>query len=267
MLSAVRPQWITMLAGVIAAVVLVSVVIGLTSPDGASATTTRPSRRRPRRPRRPARLPRRPRRRPNQQDRSRPGRRVRRRSMARASRRGHGHWHVGGLVPRRAYDWGRRGRGRVRQGRGPRCRVRRRDVRLRQAFLQARDPPRLVCPEGSRLRAAGARAVDGRCVPCPHQPVRRPSRQRRRARRLGLVVLRGEGTRQTPSTPRRATATLLRQGVPTSGYRDWAASVNPTWSKVAMSVDRSKAEPGSSRLSTHRLRCRSSTPPNGATTC
>jgi hypothetical protein len=34
MLSAVRSKWITMLAGVIAAIVLVSVAIGLTSPDG-----------------------------------------------------------------------------------------------------------------------------------------------------------------------------------------------------------------------------------------
>lgn len=61
---------------------------------------------------------------------------------------------------------------------------------------------------------------------------------------LGLVLLRGEGT---PAGAKHASAGQGRvfygKAYSTRGYRDRAAWINPTWSKVTIRVDRSKADP------------------------
>ena len=59
---------------------------------------------------------------------------------------------------------------------------------------------------------------------------------------LGLVLLRGNGT-----TGGRTSAGVVRvyygKAYTTDGYRDRAAWINPTWSKVSISVDRTKSRP------------------------
>jgi hypothetical protein len=61
---------------------------------------------------------------------------------------------------------------------------------------------------------------------------------------LGLVVLRGEGT---PAGAEHTSAgngrVFYGKAYSADGYRGRAAWINPTWSKVTISVDRSKAEP------------------------
>ncbi|KAA1394401.1 hypothetical protein [Aeromicrobium ginsengisoli] len=61
---------------------------------------------------------------------------------------------------------------------------------------------------------------------------------------LGLVVLRGDGT-LAGATRTSAGSGRVFYGTAYSadGYRDRAVWINPRWSKVAISVDRSKAEP------------------------
>lgn len=61
---------------------------------------------------------------------------------------------------------------------------------------------------------------------------------------LGLVVLRGEGTAAgAKHTSAGNGRVFYGKAFSTDGYRGRAAWVNPTWSKVTISVDRSKAEP------------------------
>jgi hypothetical protein len=245
MLSAVRSQWITMLAGVIAAVVLVSVVIGLTSPDGkvgddkqakpsATATSATPS------PTATTTAP--------EPEPSRP-------SAARAPEA------VAGAWPGRpdkvtasgaSVDW------------CPAVRTtgaaEAEDVFGKAAvhdaacaavtFVFGKRYSRLAIPRSSYapkdldfvLPALAPSTVDAfrarinRFVATPDSVDARDE--------LGLVVLRGEGT---PAGAKHTSAgngrVFYGKAYSTNGYRHRAAWVNPTWSKVAISVDRSKAEP------------------------
>lgn len=62
--------------------------------------------------------------------------------------------------------------------------------------------------------------------------------------KLGVIAFRGEGTSpRAKHTSAGRGRVFYGNAYTTSGYRDRAAWVNPTWSKVAIRVDRSKAEP------------------------
>lgn len=60
---------------------------------------------------------------------------------------------------------------------------------------------------------------------------------------LGLVLLRGKGTGGDAHASAGRGRVLYGPAFTTRGYRDRAAWINPTWSKVDVRVDRAKAEP------------------------
>ena len=222
MLSAVRSKWITMLAGVIAAVVLVSVVIGLASPDGtingddrAASSATSPTTGSPT----PTSEPVTP-------------------SAARAPATVAGSWpgrpdSVTGDGS--SIDW---------------CRAVRTTGAAEAEKVFGKRYSRLAIPRRSYdvkdldfvLPALATSTVDA-YRPRVHTFVAYPDSIDARDE-LGLIVLRGEGT---PAGAKHTSAGKGRvfygKAFSTNGYRGRAAWINPTWSKVAISVDRSKAEP------------------------
>jgi hypothetical protein len=241
MLSAVRSKWITMLAGVIAAVVLVSVVIGLASPDGtvdratpsktatptASATTPAPT---------PTPTPTRP-------------------TAARAPAAVAGSWpgrpdSVTGDGS--SIDWcpavRTTGAAEANQLFGKRAVDKAACAAVQ--FIFEKRYSRLAIPRRSydandldfvlpALATSTADAFRPRINTFVAYPDSIDARDE-----LGLVVLRGEGT---PAGAKHTSAGSGRvfygKAFSTKGYRGRAAWINPTWSKVAISVDRSKAEP------------------------
>lgn len=247
MLSAVRSKWITMLAGVIAAVVLVSVVIGLSSPDGtvggdvkaapsARATaTTKPT------PTATATTTRAP-------EPARP-------SAARAPASVAGSWPGrpdkvtgDGSSP----DWcpavRTTGAAEAEQVFG-KAAVDKAACTAVQ-FIFGKRYSRLAIPRNSYdaedldfvLPALASSTVDA-YRPRVNAFVAHPDSVDVRDE-LGLVAFRGEGT---PSGAKHTSAGSGRvfygKAWSTDGYRGRAAWINPTWSKVAIRVDRSKAEP------------------------
>ena len=244
MLSAVRSKWITMLAGVIAAVVLVSVVIGLASPDGTvddkdlatpTVTTTAPP---PASPTTPAPTP-----------------AAARPSAARAPATVAGSWpgrpdSVTGDGA--SVDWCPAVRT---TGAAEAEKVFGKSAVDKAAcaavqFIFSKRYSRLAIPRTSYdakdldfvLPALASSTVDA-FRPRVSTFVAYPDSIDARDE-IGLVVLRGEGT---PAGAKHTSAGSGRvfygKAFSTNGYRDRAAWINPAWSKVAISVDRSKAEP------------------------
>ena len=239
MLSAVRSKWITMLAGVIAAVVLVSVVIGLASPDGtingddrAASSATSPTTGSPK----PTSEPVTP-------------------SAARAPATVAGSWpgrpdSVTGSGS--SIDWCRAvrttGAAEAEKVFGKRAVDKAACTAVQ--FIFGKRYSRLAIPRKSYdvkdldfvLPALATSTVDA-YRPRVHTFVAYPDSIDARDE-LGLIVLRGEGT---PAGAKHTSAGKGRvfygKAFSTNGYRDRAAWINPTWSKVAISVDRSKAEP------------------------
>ena len=269
MLSAVRSKWITMLAGVIAAVVLASVAIGLSSPDGKVNDDPRHavSQDRDRLPPR-ARHPRRPRRRHRTARRVPTGPGLGRGVVARTSGRRHRRRLIRRLVPCRTYDWRGGGREALREGGRRQGGMHRRAVRLREALFAPGDPPPVVPREGSRLRAAALasstvnafRPRINTFVATPTASTRETSSDSSRSA--------ARAHRPAPSTPppataesstarrtrRTATGTVPRGSTP-RGRRSRSASTGP------------RPSPGSWRPSTRPPRFRCSTAPTDATTC
>lgn len=236
MLCAVRSQWITMLAGVIAAVVLVSVVIGLTTPDGkvgdhevriSTAKTPTAS------PTTPDAKP----------------------SVERAPATVAGAWPgrpETATATGSAIDWCPAVRttgaadaeqlfGKAEVDKAACAAV---------EFVFGKRYSQLSIPRDSYdaedldfvLPALASSTVDA-YRPRINTFVADPDSVDARDE-LGLVVLRGEGT---PAGAKHASAgngrVFYGEAFSTNGYRGRAAWINPTWSKVAISVDRSKAEP------------------------
>jgi hypothetical protein len=244
MLSAVRSKWITMLAGVIAAVVLVSVVLGLTSPDGTvsdhdaatpAAQTTKPSTATPA-PATPTATPLRP-------------------TPARAPVR------VAGTWPGRpdsvtgdgsSIDWcpavRTTGAHEAEKLFGKQAVDKAACAAVQ--FVFGKRYSRLAIPRKSYdsndldfvLPALAPSTVDAfrpRISAFVAYPDSIDARDK-----LGIVVLRGEGTGAGANhTSAGQGRVFYGKAFSTSGYRGRAAWINPTWSKVAISVDRSKAEP------------------------
>jgi hypothetical protein len=237
MLSAVRSMWVTMLAAAIAAVVLISVVIGLTSPDGKvgddqatpTARTTAPTKPEP-----TVATPR-AERAPMSVDGTWPGRpdavtetgdsSVNWCPAVRTSGAGEAEREFGkaavdaaacaavGFVfdklysrlalPRRSYDAG--------------------DL----DFVLPMLAPSTVNAYRPRIATF---------VACPDSVNARDA--------IGLVLFRGEGTRAgAPHASAGHGRVFYGKAFSTAGYRERAAWINPTWSKVKISVDRSKAQP------------------------
>jgi hypothetical protein len=230
MLSAVRSKWITMLAGVIAAVVLASVAIGLSSPDGkvsdAKATpSARPSATPTASPT-PSQTPT-----PTPTPDSTPSA-----ELAPAS--------VAGPWPGRpaavtgdgsSIDW---------------CpAVRTNGAAEAEKLFGKAAVDRAACTAvqfvfGKRYsRLAIPRRSYHAFRPRVNTFVAYPDSVDAREE-LGLIALRGEGT---PAGAKHTSAgngrVFYGKAFSTDGYRDRAAWVNPSWSKVTISVDRSKAEP------------------------
>lgn len=244
MLSAVRSKWITMLAGVIAAVVLVSVVIGLASPDGTvnddgratpSATTTASPTASPTTPA-PTPEPDRP-------------------TAARAPATVAGSWpgrpdSVTGDGS--SIDWcpavRTTGAAEAEKVFG-KAAVDKAACAAVQ-FIFDKRYSRLAIPRRSYdandldfvMPALATSTVDA-FRPRVNTFVAYPDSIDARDE-LGIVVLRGEGT---PAGAKHTSAgngrVFYGKAFSTNGYRGRAAWINPTWSKVAISVDRSKAEP------------------------
>ena len=246
MLSAVRSKWITMLAGVIAAVVLVSVVIGLASPDGTvddrdratpSATTTAPATASPTAPTpTPTPEPAGP-------------------TAARAPAAVAGSWPgrpdsvtgdgstinwcpavrtTGAAEAEKVF-----GKAAVDKA-----------ACTAVQFIFDKRYSRLAIPRSSYdakdldfVLPALATSTVGAFRPRINTFVAYPDSIDARDE-LGLVVLRGEGT---PAGAKHTSAgngrVFYGKAFSTNGYRGRAAWINPTWSKVAISVDRSKAAP------------------------
>jgi hypothetical protein len=242
MLSAVRSKWITMLAGVIAAVVLVSVAIGLTSPDGTvgdhddakpSARTTTPT----------------PTATPTVTPVSRPSAQEAPPSVA-------GSWpgrpdavtDNGGS----AVDWcpavRTTGAAEAEQVFGKAAVDNAACAAVR--FIFSKRYSRLAIPRNAYaakdldfvLLALASSTVDA-YRPRINTFVAYPNSVDARDE-LGLVVFRGEGT---PAGAKHTSAgngrVFYGKAFSMNGYRDRAAWINPTWSKIGISVDRSKAEP------------------------
>ncbi len=244
MLSAVRSKWITMLAGVIAAVVLSSVAIGLTSPDGEvsdskatpSAKSTSPPTVSPTTPS------------PTPTPESTPSA-----DLAPAS--------VAGSWPGRpdavtgdgsSLDWcpavRTTGAAEAEQVFGKAAVDKAACTAVE--FIFSKRYSRLAIPRKSYaakdldfVLPALAPSTVSAFRPRINAFVAYPDSVDVREE-LGLIALRGEGT---PAGAKHASAGKGRvfygQAFSTDGYRDRAAWVNPTWSKVTISVDRSKAEP------------------------
>ena len=246
MLSAVRSKWITMLAGVIAAVVLVSVAIGLTSPDGKvggeakpSATATTPA----------------PTASPTTPTATTPKPKPAEPTAARAPASVAGPWpgrpdQV--TVDGTSVDWCPAVRttgaaeaedvfGKAAVDKAACAAVR---------FVFGKRYSRLAIPRDSyaakdldfvlpSLTASTVSAYRPRINTFVVYPDSVDAREK-----LGLVVLRGEGT---PAGAKHTSAgngrVFYGKAFSADGYRGRAAWINPTWSKVAISVDRSKAEP------------------------
>jgi hypothetical protein len=241
MLSAVGSKWITMLAGAITAVVLVAAVMGLASPDGSvgdpvqaarrpgpttaapSATPTTPAAAVPN-----ARLA------PAATHRTWPGR------PAEATLEGS------------TVDWC----GAVRTSGDAEARQEFGSAAVRAAactavrFVFEQRYSRLSLPRSSYdaadldfvLPTLAPSTVDTyrpRIARFVAQPDSVDARED-----LGLVLFRGEGT---PAGARHATAgngrVFYGPAYSTAGYRHRAAWINPTWSRVRIRVDRSKAAP------------------------
>ncbi len=246
MLSAVRSKWITMLAGVIAAVVLVSVAIGLTSPDGkisddAKATpSTKPTAK-------PTASPT-PSQTPTPTPDSSPSA-----DLAPAS--------VAGSWPGRpdavtgdgsSLDWCPAVRT---TGAADAEKLFGKPAVDKAActavqFVFGKRYSRLAIPRRSYaakdlnfvLPALASSTVNA-FRPRVNAFVADPNSVDVRDE-LGLIALRGEGT---PAGAKHTSAgngrVFYGKAYSTDGYRDRAAWVNPRWSKVTISVDRSKAEP------------------------
>lgn len=245
MLSAVRSKWITMLAGVIAAVVLVSVAIGLTSPDGKvdddkatpSAKRTSPPTASPTPSPTPTATP----------D-SKPSA-----DLAPAS--------VAGAWPGRpdavtgdgsSVDWcpAVRTTGATEAEKVFGKAAVDKAACTAVEFIFGKRYSRLAIPRTSYrakdldfVLPALAPSTVNAFRPRINTFVAYPDSVDARDE-LGLVALRGEGT---PAGAKHTSAGKGRvfygKAYSTEGYRDRAAWVNPTWSKVAIRVDRSKAEP------------------------
>ena len=239
MLSGVRSKWVTMFAGVIAAVVLVSVMIGLTSPDGTvdgdQAKTAAEA---------PAPTPTSP-----------PSRSTPEASPVRAPSAVSGTWpgrpkaatEDGGST----VDWcpavrtsgaaeARKVFGKAAVDKAACAAVRfvfdKRYSRLalpRRSY-DAKDLD-FVLPALAPTTVVTYRSRISAFVANPDSSGIREA--------LGLVLLRGEGT-QTRDAHASAGSGRVFYGkaFSTDGYRGRAAWINPTWSKVRISVDHSKVE-------------------------
>lgn len=238
MLSAVRSNWITMLVGVIAAVVLVSVVIGLASPDGTVGDRDRAT---PSRTSTPTTVPTTP-------DPILP-------SAGRAPASVRGSWPGrpdavtgdGSTV-----DWcpavHTTGAAEAEDVFGKAAVDKAACTAVR--FVFGKRYSRLSLPRGSYdandldfvLPALAPSAVAtyrprvNAFVACPDSVDARGN--------LGLVLFRGAGT---PNGAKNASAGVGRvfygKAFSAAGYQDRAAWINPTWSKVTIGVDWSKTEP------------------------
>ena len=247
MLSAVRSKWITMLAGVIAAVVLVSVAIGLSSPDGkvsdAKATPSAKPTATPTASPTPSQTPT-----PTPTPDSTPSA-----ELAPAS--------VAGSWPGRpaavtgdgsSIDWCPAVRT---TGAADAEKVFGKAAVDKAActavqFVFGKRYSRLAIPRRSYhakdldfvLPALASSTVNA-FRPRVNTFVAYPDSVDARDE-LGLIALRGEGT---PAGAKHTSAGKGRvfygKAFSADGYRDRAAWVNPSWSKVTISVDRSKAEP------------------------
>lgn len=239
MLIAVRSKWITMLAGAIAAVVFVSVVIGLTSPDGkvgdqdkATASTPTAS------PTTPTQTP----------EPAKP-------SAARAPASVSGSWPGrpdSVTADGSSLDWcpavRTTGAGEAEELFG-KAAVDKAACAAVQ-FIFGMRYSRLAIPRDSYdakdldfvLPALAPSTVDT-YRPRINAFVAQPDSVDVREE-LGLVALRGEGT---PAGAKHTSAgngrVFYGKAYSAEGYRGRAAWINPTWSKVAISVDRSKAKP------------------------
>ena len=245
MLSAVRSKWITMLAGVIAAVVVVSVAIGLTSPDGSVGNhdTAKPSAKA--KVPKPTAVPTAPTRTP-----------VRFKPNA-----AHAPPSLDDAWPGRpsavkdnggSLDWcpavRTTGAAEAEQVFGEAAVDRAACAAVR--FIFGKRYSRLAIPRDSYdakdldfvLPALAASTVDA-YRPRINTFVAYPNSIDARDE-LGLIVFRGEGTAAgAKHTSAGNGRVFYGKAFSTSGYRDRAAWINPTWSKVAINVDRSKAEP------------------------
>jgi len=245
MLRRVRSKWITVLAGAIAAVVLISVAIGLTSPDGtvgdkakpsAAATHTTPSPNPTTSPPTPSAKPAKP-------------------TAARAPVSVRGPWpgHPASVTEDGdSVDWCPAVRttgaaeaedvfGKAAVDKAACAAVR---------FIFGKRYSRLAIPRRSYdaqdldfvLPALAPSTVDA-FRPRINAFVAYPDSVDVRDE-LGLIAFRGEGTPPGAAhTSAGAGRVFYGKAYSTNGYRDRAVWINPTWSKVAISVDRSKAEP------------------------
>ncbi|KQV75552.1 hypothetical protein ASC61_11355 [Aeromicrobium sp. Root344] len=245
MLARVRSKWITVLAGLIAAMVLVSVAIGLNTPDGSlkdsdtakpSATATTPSPTPTATTPSPSATPARP-------------------TAGRAPVSVRGPWpgHPDSVtVTGNSVDWcpavrttGAAGAvavfGKAAVDDAACAAVR---------FIFGKRYSRLAIPRDSYdvqdldfVLPALATSTTEVFRPRVNAFVAQPDSVDVREE-LGLVVFRGEGTEAgAKHTAAGSGRVFYGSAYSADGYRDRAVWVNPTWSKVAISVDRSKAEP------------------------
>lgn len=246
MLSTVRSPWITLLAGIIAAVVLLSVAIGLASPDGsvgiddARATPTTSGRPTPSASPKPSAAP-------------KPKEPTPTADLAPVSVRGPWPGRPRATkVDGSKVDWCPAVRTR---GAGEADRVFGKAAARRAAcaaveFVFDQRYSRLALPRRSydakdldfvlrSLTPSTAAAYRTRVAAFVGDPGNAHGRDE-----LGLVLFRGEGT---SAGARHAAAgnghVFYGKAYTTSGYRNRAVWINPTWSRVTISVDRSKSRP------------------------
>ncbi|WP_157413014.1 hypothetical protein [Aeromicrobium sp. Root236] len=243
-----RSKWITVLAGAIAAVVLISVAIGLTSPDGTVGDKAEPSATATRTTPGPTPAPSSPTTSAKPTEPARP-------TAARAPLSVRGPWpgHPGSVTEDGdTVDWCPAVRttgaaeaeavfGKAAVDRAACTAVR---------FIFGKRYSRLAIPRRSYdaqdldfvLPALAPSTVDA-FRPRINAFVAYPDSVDVRDE-LGLIAFRGEGTPSGAAhTSAGAGRVFYGKAYSTNGYRNRAVWINPTWSKVAISVDRSKAEP------------------------